>query len=247
MNYEVDAYYNLFQDKTITSYLIVHSSYIKTSSFIIHYSTFIIMSLIKNIETKIKLAFSICIASFITAIIISSVAFLNARKIIAEERKQIYVLDNNIPIVAKKANIEDNRQAEYRAQVETFHDYFFSLTPDNQYIERQLSRAMYLIDVSGISQYNTLKEKGFFTSIVSTSSIITCTTDSIKLDMNTKDWIFYGKLKIERPSMITVRSLVTTGGLKDVPRTEQNSHGVLLTNWKTLENKDLENNEKKVF
>jgi conjugative transposon TraK protein len=205
------------------------------------------MSLIKNIETKIKLAFFICIACFITAIVICSMAFFNARKIIEQEHKQIYVLDNNVPIVAKKTDIEDNRQAEYKAQIETFHDYFFSLTPDNQYIETQLNRAMYLIDVSGISQYNTLKEKGFFTSIVSTSSIITCTTDSIHLDMNTKRWMFYGKLKIERPSMVTVRSLVTTGALKDVPRTQQNSHGVLLTNWKTIENKDLESNEKKVF
>lgn len=205
------------------------------------------MTLIKNIESKIKLAFAISILSFITSIIISAISFGYAKKMIAEERHQIYVLDNNVPLVATKSNILDNREAEYKAHIAAFHDYFFSLPPDNDYIERQLKKAMYLVDASGIAQYNTLKEKGYFSNLISSSSVITCTADSIQLDLNTKKWIFYGKQKIERPSMITIRNLVTEGFLQDIPRTLNNSHGVLITHWKTIENKDLLSNEKKLF
>ena len=138
------------------------------------------MDLIKNIEGKIKLSLAVSFGSFITAIIISIISFSYARKMISEEKRQIYVLNNNIPLIATKENVLDNRQAEYKAHIAAFHDFFFSYPPDNEYIESQLKKAMYLIDASGAQQYNTLKEKGFFNSIVSTSSTITLSMDSIK-------------------------------------------------------------------
>lgn len=205
------------------------------------------MNLIKNIESKIKLSLVVSIGSFLTSIVMVVVAFSYAARMIASEKKQIYVLDNNVPLVAVRTNIEDNRHAEYKASVETFHDLFFSLPPDNEYIQRQLNKAMFLIDATGLAQYNTLKEKGYFSSLISTSSVITCTKDSIIVDMNTKQWRFYGKEKIERPSSITIRNLITTGSLQDVPRTDNNPHGVLLTNWRTIENKDLTHEPKRIF
>ena len=137
-----------------------------------------------------------------------------------------------------------NRPAEYRADVELFHSLFFSLTPDDNYIEYQMKKAMYLVDESGMQQYNDLKENGFFNSILSSSSVLTLQTDSIALDMPRKYFRYYGKLKIDRRSSTVVRSLITEGYLKDIPRSDNNPHGVLITNWKTLENKDLKDVEK---
>jgi conjugative transposon TraK protein len=205
------------------------------------------MDLIKNIEGKIKLSLAVSFGAFITAIIICTISFSYARKMINEEKRQIYVLNNNIPLVATKENVLDNRQAEYKAHIAAFHDFFFSYPPDNEYIESQLKKAMYLVDASGAQQYNTLKEKGFFNTIVSTSSTITLSMDSISLDMNSMHWVYYGKEKIDRPSMTVVRSLVTEGNIKDIPRSFNNPHGALITNWKTIDNKDLFSNAKKIF
>lgn len=205
------------------------------------------MAFIKNIETKIRIALWVALGSFVTAITVSTLAFSYAAKMVRGEQHQIYVLDKNIPLLATKTDMEDNREAEYRADIEAFHNYFFTLPPDGDYIERQLGRAMYLVDATGQAQYGTLKEKGYYTNLVTTSSVSTCTMDSIRLDMNTGNWTYYGKQKIERPSMVNIRSLITSGGLQDVPRTVNNPHGVLITNWKTLENKDLQNVTKKVF
>lgn len=205
------------------------------------------MNLIENIDKKIKLAFAVALCSCITSIIISIVSFAFASSMIGRERKQIYVLDKNIPIVATKSNIEDNREAEYKADIAAFHEYFFSLTPDNAQIENQMKKAMNLIDASGVVQYNSLKEKGYFNNIVTSSTIINCISDSIVLDMNTLHWRYFGKEKIDRPSMRTIRSLVTEGGMQDIPRTYNNPHGCLITNWKTLENQDISNEAKKLF
>jgi conjugative transposon TraK protein len=205
------------------------------------------MNLIENIDKKMKLAFAVSLGSFVTSIIISVASFAFCSSMIQKERKQIYVLDKNIPIVATKSNIEDNREAEYKADIAAFHEYFFSLTPDNAQIENQMKKAMNLIDASGVTQYNSLKEKGYFNNIVTSSTIINCVTDSILLDMNTLRWRYYGKEKIDRPSMRSIRTLVTEGGLQDIPRTINNPHGCLIINWKTLENQDISNEAKKLF
>jgi len=203
--------------------------------------------IIKNIEAKIRLATFVAGGSFLTAIIIAVIACSYAYKQVVNARQSVYILADNVPILARQTDVQMNRPAEYKADVDLFHSLFFSLTPDDNYMEYQIKKAMYLVDESGMQQYNDLKEKGFFNSILSSSSVLTLQTDSIFLDMPKKYFRYYGKLKIDRRSSTVVRSLITEGYLKDIPRSDNNPHGVLITGWKTLENKDLEDVEKNTF
>lgn len=205
------------------------------------------MNLLKNIEQKIKLSLIIAISSLVTVILVATISGYFTYRTISEEKKSIYVLSNNIPLQATRAAIADNRRAEYNGTIELFHNLFFSLPPDDAYIEAQMSKAMYLVDKSGIAQFNTLKEKGYYTGLVSTSSISTLITDSIIVDMETKTFRYFGTQKIERPSVITLRTLVTEGTLIDVPRSENNPHGVMITRWKTIENKDISTENKRIL
>lgn len=203
--------------------------------------------IIKNIEAKIRLAIIVVFGNFITSIIIAGIVCLYSFGLVVNSRKTLYVLDHNVPILAKQTDVQMNRPAEYRAHIDLFHSVFFSLTPDDKYIEYQMKKAMYLVDESGVQQYNNLKEKGYFTSILSSSSVLTLQTDSIFLDPQKNYFRYYGKIKIDRRSTTVLRSLVTEGSLKDIPRSQNNPHGVLIVNWKTLENKDLENVQKTTF
>lgn len=205
--------------------------------------------IIKNIEAKVRLATFLSAASFITSVaIVLIVSFFGYRQV-ANARKSVYVLDaNSVPLLARQTNVQLNRAAEYRSHINLFHSLFFSLTPDDKYIEYQMKRAMYLVDESGALQYNNLKEKGFFNSILSSSAVLTLQTDSIFIDEGRKYFRYYGKQKIDRRSSTIIRSLVTEGYLKDLDiRSDNNPHAVLITRWKTLENKDLENVQKNSF
>lgn len=205
--------------------------------------------IIKNIEAKIRLATFLSAGSFLlTAIIVLIVSFFAYRQVV-DARKSVYVLDaNSVPLLARQTNVQLNRAAEYRSHINLFHGLFFSLTPDDKYIEYQMKRAMYLVDESGALQYNNLKEKGFFNSILSSSAVLTIQTDSIIIDEARKYFRYYGKQKIDRRSSTIIRSLVTEGYLKDLDiRSDNNPHAVLITRWKTLENKDLENVQKNSF
>lgn len=200
--------------------------------------------IIKNIESKIRLATFVSIGSLLLALLVSVVVSVYAYKQVASARKSIYILDNNVPILAKQTDVQMNRPAEYKAHIDLFHSIFFSLTPDDRFIEYQMKRAMYLIDESGARQYNDLKEKGYFSSVLSSSSVLTLQTDSIILDLPHLYFRYYGRQKIDRRSVTVSRSLITEGYLKDIPRSENNPHGVLITGWKTIENKDIENVQK---
>ncbi len=201
--------------------------------------------IIQNIESKIRLATVLSLGSLLTSIIICGFVSAYAYQQVANARQSIYILDNDIPILAKQTNMQMNRPAEYKAAVDLFHSLFFNLTPDDRHIEYQMSRAMYFVDETGVGQYNNLKEKGYFNSILSSSSVLTIQTDSIVIDQNR--FRYYGKQKIDRRSATITRSIITEGELIDIPRSENNSHGVLITNWKTIENKDLSNVSKNTF
>lgn len=203
--------------------------------------------IIKNIEAKVRLATWVAFGSFMTAIILTIIVSAYASRQVADARKSIYILNNNVPLQASQTDMQMNRPAEYRADVDLFHSLFFSLTPDDHYIEYQMKKAMYLVDQSGMEEYNDLKENGFFNSILSSSSVLTLQTDSIALDMPRHYFRYYGKLKIDRRSSAVLRSLITEGYLKDIPRSDNNPHGVLIINWKTLENKDLQDVQKNTF
>lgn len=203
--------------------------------------------LVKKIEDKIRLAFGLVVATIILAITVVAIVSVSAYKQVESSRKNIYILDNDVPILAKQTDAMMNRPAEYKAHIDLFHSIFFSLTPDDKYIEYQMKKAMYLIDESGALQYNNLKEKGFFNSIISSSSVLTLQTDSIQLDFGNKYFRYYGKQTIDRRSTKVIRSLITEGKLLEIPRSENNPHGILITSWRTLENKDLQNVQKNTF
>jgi len=205
--------------------------------------------IIKNIEAKVRLATFIAGGSFVAAVMIALGVSFFAYKQVADARKSVYILDaNSVPLLVKQSDVQMNRNAEYKAQINLFHQLFFSLTPDEKYIEYQMKRAMYLVDESGALQYNNLKEKGYFNSILSSSAVLTLRTDSICVDDVRKYFRFYGKQKIDRRSSTITRSLITEGFLKDLEiRSDNNPHAVLITRWKTIENKDLENVQKNSF
>lgn len=131
--------------------------------------------------------------------------------------------------------------------IENFHHYFFTLAPDDKYIKYTLDKAMYLVDETGLAQYNTLKEKGFYNNIMGTSAVFSIFCDSINFNKEKMEFTYYGRQRIERRTSILTRELVTAGQLKRVPRTDNNPHGLLIVNWRTLLNKDIEQRTKNSY
>lgn len=155
------------------------------------------------------------------------------------ERQQIYVLDGDIPFLAQRAQLEATFQTEARAHIALFHNYFFTLPPDDAYIKYSIGKALYMADGSALQQKKALDETGFYNNLISTSSISSIICDSIKFNEDAMQFTYYGRQTIKRRTKTQTRSLITSGFLESVPRTENNPHGLMITKWRTLENKDI--------
>ena len=199
---------------------------------------------IKNLENKIKLVMIVCSLFLVGCIVISLGSIWTARGMVSDAQKKVYVLDSNVPVLVKQTTMEETLDVEAKSHIDMFHHYFFTLAPDDKYIKYTTEKAMYLVDETGLAQYNALKEKGLYSNIMGTSAVFSIFCDSIKFDDKSMEFTYYGRQRIERRTSILTRELVTAGVLKRVPRTENNPHGLLITNWRTLLNKDIEQKDK---
>ena len=199
---------------------------------------------IKNLENKVKLVTIICSLFLVGCVLISISSIWTAKNMVVDAQNKIYVLDGNVPILVQRTTMDETLDVEAKSHIEMFHHYFFTLAPDDKYIKYTMEKAMYLVDETGLAQYNTLKEKGFYSNIMGTSAVFSIFCDSIKFDKEKMGFTYYGRQRIERRTSILMRQLVTAGKLRRVPRTENNPHGILITNWRTLKNQDLEETKK---
>lgn len=199
---------------------------------------------IKNLENKIKLVLILCSVFLVGCIIISLGSIWTARGMVDDAQKKVYVLDSNVPILVSRSNMNETLDVEAKSHVEMFHQFFFTLAPDDKYIKYTMEKAMYLVDETGLAQYNALKEKGFYGNIMGTSAVFSIFCDSIDFNKEKMEFTYYGRQRIERRTSVLMREIVTAGHLKRVPRTENNPHGLLIVNWRTLLNKDIEEKAK---
>lgn len=196
--------------------------------------------LIQSLAQKTKLAMMTVLAAVTGCALICGFTVWRCLSLVSEERQQIYVLDGDIPFLADRARLEANFLMEAKAHIQLFHQYFSNLPPDNDYIKWTVGKAMYMADGTALKQKQALDENGFYSDIISSSAVCTIMCDSINLDEHERKFTYYGTQLIKRRTRDLKRSMVTTGYIETVPRTQNNPHGLMITGWRTIENKDLD-------
>jgi conjugative transposon TraK protein len=156
-------------------------------------------------------------------------------------QSKVYILANGKALEAFAADRKENVVVEAKDHISLFHGYFFNLDPDDKSIQASLTKALYLIDGSGKQQFQNLRENGYYANLIAGNISQRITIDSIELNTTFYPYYFrlYGRQTILRATSILHRSLVTEGYLRNVNRSDNNTHGFLIERWKTLENFDL--------
>ena len=195
----------------------------------------------KNIDTAFRQMRLFTFVIIISCCCITGYGLYIANKSISESGKRIYILANGKALEAFVADRKENIPVEARDHIKTFHQFFFNLDPDEKVIQANISKALYLADISAKDQYDNLKENSYFPKIISGNISQRVEVDSIMVDVSQYPCYFryYGKENIIRPASIVIRRLITEGYLRNVERSDNNPHGFLIEKWKTLENKDI--------
>ncbi|WP_237421188.1 conjugative transposon protein TraK [Flavobacterium sp. Sd200] len=195
----------------------------------------------KNIDTAVRhlKAFTICVV--IGCIAICCFAIWKSFDMVSEVQSRVYILSGGKALEAFSAGRKDNVPVEARDHVKTFHEFFFTLDPDDKAIAANTTKALYLADGSAKRTYDDLKENGYYAGLISGNVSQTVNVDSVMVDVSEYPYRFrcYATQSITRPTSLTTRSLITEGALRNVSRSDNNPHGFLIERWNTIENRDL--------
>lgn len=195
----------------------------------------------KNIDTAFRHVRGFTMLVIAGCVIISGFAIYKSLDLISKMEARIYILANGKALEAYASERKDNIPVEARDHVKTFHQFFFTLDPDDKVIKANVTNALYLADESAKRTYDNLKENGFYAGLISGNINQTIRIDSVAVDISEYPYHFrcYGTQSIIRPTSITTRSLTTEGALRNVSRSDNNPHGFLIERWNTIENRDL--------
>lgn len=195
----------------------------------------------KNIDTAFKQVKLFSLVAISGTLLLSVYIIYNSYQLSNSAQKRIYILANGKALEAYAADRKDNVPVEARDHVKMFHHYFFTLDPDEKVVQFNITKALYLADATAKQQYDNLKEKGFYTNLISGNISQEIQSDTIKISVESYPYhfIYKGQQKIIRPTTIVTRSLITEGYLRNVSRSDNNSHGFLIERWKTIENNDI--------
>jgi Bacteroides conjugative transposon TraK protein len=195
----------------------------------------------KNIDTAFKQVRLFAFLMIISCVVICCFVIYNSYKASFAVQSRIYILADGKALQVFAGDRKANIPVEARDHVKTFHQYFFSLDPDEKVIQANISKALYLADGSAKKVYESLKENNYYADLISGNVSQEINVDSVSVNVRDYPYYFrcYGNEKITRPSTITTRNLITEGYLRNVSRSDNNPHGFLIEKWNIIENKDI--------
>ena len=196
---------------------------------------------LKNLETAFRHVKYLSFVAILGSLCLSGYLGMKAIQATRAAQERIYILAEGKALEAFSSTKKENIPVEARDHVTMFHHYFFSLSPDENFIRDQITKSLYLADASAKKVYDNLRERGYYSEIVSANMNQTLEADSVVVSTESYpfEFRFYGKQKIIRTTSVVTRSLITSGRLRHIDRTDQNPHGFLIENWETLSNENL--------
>ncbi|OOQ56630.1 conjugative transposon protein TraK [Mucilaginibacter pedocola] len=200
---------------------------------------------LKNIETAFQQNKKIVALVILSSAAVMIAAIWFAYHAYQQANARVYVMANGKVIEALAADRRENIPVEARDHIRMFHQYFFTLDPDEKVIDEHIGKALYLADESARNQYNGLKEKNFYNNVISGNISQQIQVDSIRLDMDQYPYHFtcYVLEKLIRSTSTIHKVLVTEGYLRNVGRSDNNPHGFLIEKWETVANRDTNINQ----
>ncbi|HUX85119.1 MAG TPA: conjugative transposon protein TraK [Chitinophagaceae bacterium] len=195
----------------------------------------------KDIDRSFRYIRAVSIALMIFSAVVCLGSLYGSLRYARSQQKKIYVLAGGKILQAFQADSRQNLPVEIRDQIRVFHQDFFSLDPDEQVIQSHLTSALYLADGSAKQLYDNLRESGYYASVIAGNISQRVRIDSIALDLSHYPWYFkcYATQTIIRSTSMTTRSLITQGWIREVSRSDNDPHGLLIERWRVLENQDL--------
>ena len=100
----------------------------------------------KNIDTAFRHVRSFTLLVVMGSVLLCGFTLYKSYQLVGSVQSKIYILANGKALEAYSADRKDNIPVEARDHVKAFHEYFFTLDPDEKVIGANVTKALYLAD-----------------------------------------------------------------------------------------------------
>src|SRR5690554_3562237 len=111
----------------------------------------------KDIDTAFRQVRQVAMLVIVSCALICAATIYKSFSLVAGMQGRVYVLASGKALEAFASNRKDNVPVEARDHIKTFHQWFFTLDPDDKVIREHITKALYLADASAKRQYDNLK------------------------------------------------------------------------------------------
>ena len=200
------------------------------------------MKVLRNIDSAVNAYKYIAITAILGSFALCSYNTWSTSNTVEKSREKIYVLNNGNSLeLALARNPEANRKAEIKNHITMFHQFFYDLDPDPVDIKESVEKAMYLIGESGKQMQFAREESLYYPKLVDGSISTRVKIDSFQVDMSTVPYVvnIFARQKLIRPSKILFKNLISQCQVRNVKRTDNNPHGLLIERYRIIDNSTI--------
>lgn len=203
------------------------------------------MKSLTNYKTAYSLVSIIAVTIIVSAFGSGAFIYYINAKMLQENKSVIYILDEkgNALIANKSQQSLETRVFEYEDHVKDFYQLWYAY--DQFSYKRNIETALNLIGEGGKELYNLDLEQDIFGMLREKNLTLTVSVTDVQInDTRPVTGKITGTQTIRRLKGKLTRNLIATFTLKDVDRSRNNPHGVIIENWKIIDNTQIpENNE----
>jgi len=197
---------------------------------------------LKNIETAFRQIRLYILLFALLSAGVCGYALYSSYRFAEKQREKIYVLDQGKSLMlALSQDASRNRPVEAREHVRRFHELFFSIAPDKDAIEENMSRAFALCDKSAFDYYKDLAEQGYYNRAISGNVNQRIVIDSIRCNFESYPYEVTTYARQSHKEHGEPRG--GAGGpsctLQNSVRSDDNPQGFLMEHFLVRENQDL--------
>jgi len=201
------------------------------------------IKLLQHIDARERLWKRISLVALFCNMGCMGLSIYYVQKAYSDSSNRVYVLVNDYQLAAARSeSIQNSLDITAKAHVKQFHELFWTLEPDPDYIQRNVEeRGLYMIDDTGYHLYQHYKSRGYYREIIAGNYSSSIQVDSIALNLSTYPYsfVYYGVQRIVRKRSILFRNMVTQGQLIHVSNTERNDRGLRIENWQITNDSDI--------
>ena len=195
-----------------------------------------------NIDTAFKQTRLIAILTLISSFLFCAMVMVVAMNMVTKGKGKIYITNGyGNTLTAYQIAANENRKAEVKAQVRNFHALLYDITPNPDEIKEKVDQVLLMGDAS-VKAFMDKRGDSYYKKLISSSVEIKYELDSIRVNIDVYPYkaVQYGKEVVQTQVGFLVKNLITSLDLREVARSDDNPHGLLIGGFEVHKNNRIQ-------